>query len=169
MIYLASPYSHPDALVRAARFDAVCSAAARLIQAGRTVFSPVVHGHPLVRFGLPTDWAFWQQFDTEHLRHCDEVVVLQIDGWQESEGVRAEVAWASTLGKRVEYLEPKNALISLSSWSSPHVAPVGHEAQPAADGPVGRTRSPTPTAPVPRDHVAIRSAPRTGTLPCQKP
>jgi Domain of unknown function (DUF1937). len=47
MIYLASPYSHPDPLVREARFDAACRAMADLVHAGQIVFSPIVHGHPL--------------------------------------------------------------------------------------------------------------------------
>jgi hypothetical protein len=89
LIYLASPYSHPDPLVREARFDAACRATVDLIRAGHVVFSPIVHGHPLARFGLPTDWSFWQRFDEEHLRRCCEVLVLQADGWRESEGVRA--------------------------------------------------------------------------------
>jgi hypothetical protein len=105
MIYLASPYSHPDPPIREARFNAACRATAELVLAGRAVFSPIVHGHPLVRFGLPTDWSFWQRFDEEHLRLCDEVLVLQIDGWRESVGVRAEVEFAAALGNRVAYLE----------------------------------------------------------------
>ena len=44
MIYLASPYSHPDPLVRQARFDAACHAAAGPIQAGHAVVAPIVHG-----------------------------------------------------------------------------------------------------------------------------
>jgi hypothetical protein len=32
---------------------------------------------------------------------CDEVVVLMIDGWRESVGVRAEIGLAGELGKRV--------------------------------------------------------------------
>jgi Domain of unknown function (DUF1937) len=169
MIYLASPYSHPDPLVCKARFDAACRATADLIRAGKTVFSPIVHGHPLVHFGLATDWTFWQRCAREYLRWSDEVLVLQIDGWQESEGVRAEMALASALGKRVDYLEPKNDAISLNFRSSPHVAPVGHEAHPPADGPVGRTRDPTPTSPNLGNHVPGRAAPRIGTLPCPKP
>jgi hypothetical protein len=108
MIYIASPYSHPDPLVREARFDAACRATADLFLAGRAVFSPIVHGHPLVRFGLPTDWAFWQRFDTEHIRRCDEVLVLRIDGWDGSVGVRAEIEFATALGKRVENLAAEN-------------------------------------------------------------
>jgi hypothetical protein len=109
MIYLASPYSHPDPLVRQARFEAACQATADLVRAGHAAFSPIVHGHPLVRFGLPTDWSFWQRFDIERIRRCDEVLVLQIDGWRESEGVRAEVKLASALGKRVEFVREERA------------------------------------------------------------
>jgi len=104
MIYLVSPYSHPDALVREARFDAACRATADLVRADRVVFSPIVHGHPLVRYGLPTDWSFWQRFDLEHLRRCDEVLLLQVDGWRESEGVGAEMELAAGMGKQVEFV-----------------------------------------------------------------
>ena len=106
MIYLASPYSHPDPLVRQGRFDVACRAAARLISAGRPVIAPVVQGHPLVRFGVRGDWSFWAPLAREYIARCDEVVVLQLDGWRESEGVRAEMALARELGKRVDYLEP---------------------------------------------------------------
>jgi hypothetical protein len=106
MMYLASPYSHSDPRVREARFDAACRATAELVLAGQAVFSPIVHGHPLVRFGLPTDWSFWQRFDEAQIRRCDEVLVLRIDAWDESVGVRAEIEFAAALGKRVTWMEP---------------------------------------------------------------
>lgn len=106
MIYLASPYSHSEAVVREERFRAACQATARLIAAGHVVFSPIVHGHPLVHHGLPTDWSFWEQFDRDHLVRCDEVVVLTLDGWRESVGVAAEIRIAEELGKPVRYLAP---------------------------------------------------------------
>lgn len=59
MIYLASPYTHPDPAVRQRRFDAACRAAAQMIRAGSMVFSPVVHSHPLTHYGLPFDWRAW--------------------------------------------------------------------------------------------------------------
>lgn len=104
MIYLASPYSHSEAVVREERFRAACRATARLIAAGHVVFSPIVHGHPLVHHGLPTDWSFWERFDRDHLVRCDEVVVLTLDGWRESVGVAAEIRIAEELGKPVRYL-----------------------------------------------------------------
>ena len=104
MIYLASPYSHPDPVVRDRRYLAACRAAVDLLKTGETVFSPVVQGHALSRLGLPTDWQFWERHDREHLRLCDEVAVLALDGWRDSIGVRAEIEIAREFGKPVRYL-----------------------------------------------------------------
>jgi hypothetical protein len=109
MIYLASPYSHPDPAIREQRFQAACQAAAALLRAGQVVFSPVVHSHPLVAHGLPSDWAFWQHVDRECLQRCDEVVVLMLDGWEESVGVREEIWIAVELAKPVRYLAAEAA------------------------------------------------------------
>lgn len=121
MIYLASPYSHPEAAIREARFQAVCQAAAALIRAGQVVFSPIAHSHGMVTFGLPTDWPFWERCDREHLARCDEVMVLTLGGWRESAGVTAEIRIAGELGKRVRYLAPEAA-------GSPTLAHVAEEA-----------------------------------------
>jgi hypothetical protein len=106
VIYLASPYSHPDPLVRQARFDAACRAAAALVAGGKAVLAPIVQGHSLVRYGVPGDWSFWAPLARTFIARCDEVVVLQIDGWRVSHGVQAEMALASELGKRVDFFEP---------------------------------------------------------------
>lgn len=107
MIYLASPYSHPDAAVREERFDAACRATAALLRSGQPVFSPIAHTHGLVAHGLPTDWSWWEPFDREHLLRCDELAVLLLDGWRESVGVTAEIRIARELGKPVRYLAPE--------------------------------------------------------------
>jgi hypothetical protein len=73
MVYLASPYSHPDPAVREQRFHAACRATAALLRAGCVVFSPIVHSHALVAHGVPTDWAFWQ--------HADRRILLR-DRWR---------------------------------------------------------------------------------------
>ena len=104
MIYLASPYTHPDPAVVEWRFEAACQAAAALIRQGKTVFSPIAHSHSICRYGLPGDWQFWQRHDRKHLSACDEVVVLTLEGWQESHGVQAEIALARSLGKPVSFV-----------------------------------------------------------------
>jgi hypothetical protein len=113
MIYLAGPYSHPDPAVRERRYREACRVTAALLRAGRHVFSPIVHGHPLVEFGMPTDWESWQRIDREHLRRCDEVLVLTLDGWQDSAGVLAEVRQAAQLGLPVRHLDPT---ADLDAW-----------------------------------------------------
>ena len=112
MIYLASPYSHPEAEVRQRRFDAACRAAAALICQGQTVFSPIAHSHNICCYGAPSDWRFWQRHDLTFLAMCDEVVVLKLDGWEQSVGVQAEIAAARTLGKPVTFLDVVNAVAS---------------------------------------------------------
>ena len=149
MIYLASPYTHPDPAVREQRFLAACQATAALIHAGHVVFSPIVHSHPLSGHGLPTTWAFWRQQDQAYLERCDEVVVLMLDGWRESAGVQGEIQLADELGKPVRFWEPGEDVASTggavvfgharprrlgyaAGLAVPHVAHVG--ARPAAPG-----------------------------------
>ena len=118
MIYVCSPYTHPDPAVREQRFHAACAMTARLMLEGHVVYSPIVHSHPLVAHGLPINWSFWQYFDLRHLEFSDEVVVLMLDGWEQSAGVRAEIEKATELGKPVWYRAPLGA----TTPTSAHVA-----------------------------------------------
>lgn len=104
LCYLASPYSHPDPMVRQQRADATCRAAAELIRQGKVVFSPIAHSDTLCRYGLPLDWGFWQHIDRRFLEACDEVAVLLLAGWQDSVGVKEELAIARELGKPVTFI-----------------------------------------------------------------
>jgi len=105
LVYLACPYTHDDAAEREARFEAANQAAAAMMSAGGFVFSPITHGHPLAAFGLPTDWKYWQAYDRRILEQCDELAILDIPGWPESEGVAAEVAIATGLGLPVYFVD----------------------------------------------------------------
>ena len=112
MVYLASPYSHPDLNVREERFRAACQAAADLMREGHLVFSPVAHTHPIAQFGLPAEWAFWESQDRHFLERCDEAVVLTLDGWEDSAGVLAEIQIAKELDKPVRYLAPEGLTLA---------------------------------------------------------
>jgi nucleoside 2-deoxyribosyltransferase len=119
VLYLASPYSHPDLAVREQRYRAACAATAALLRSGVIVFAPIVHSHPLVEYGLPTGWEFWERCDREHLQRCDEVAVLMLDGWRDCAGVQAEVRLATELGKPIRYLDPEDLLGSLPTEDRP--------------------------------------------------
>jgi nucleoside 2-deoxyribosyltransferase len=106
MIYLASPYTHPDHRVRQRRFEEACRAAAALLRAGVAVFSPVAHSHPIARYGLPTSWDYWATVDREFLARCDVLAVLTLPGWRESVGVQAEMACARELHIPIVFVAP---------------------------------------------------------------
>ena len=139
MIYLASPYSHPDPAIREQRYHAACRATAALLRIGHTVFSPIVHSHPLASLGLPTDWKFWARFDRDHLERCDEVWVLTLDGWRESVGVREEIRIARQLGRPVRRLAPEASAVSPTfAHVASGSAPLASGLAPPGVGPVGR-------------------------------
>ena len=92
-IYLASPYSHPSPMIRHSRFQAALAAAARLMADGHIVFSPIAHSHPIeaMCFAEPKPGTFWKAQDEPLLRAASRLIVLQIDGWQESKGIQWEM------------------------------------------------------------------------------
>nr|BDD48337.1 hypothetical protein 13 [Candidatus Omnitrophota bacterium] len=107
MIYLATPYSHPDPKVRAERFQKALKTMARLIKSGHKVFSPIVQTHLLAQFRIPTSWNYWGAYDSYFLKQCKELWVLKIDGLETSRGVKAEIRKAKKYGIPIKYIEYK--------------------------------------------------------------
>lgn len=106
MLYVCSPYSHPDPAVREQRFHMACESAGRLMSAGHIVFCPVSHTHPIaVAVELPTGWDFWRKQDEWFVEHCTALVVVMMEGWGQSNGARAELRLAGELGKPIAYVE----------------------------------------------------------------
>jgi len=104
-IYLAGPYSHPDAEVRHARYQALTAKAAELMLENYVVFSPITHGHAVAMgHNLPTDFAWWELQCLGMLRHASKLVVLTLDGWEHSKGVEVEVEFARKSGISIEYI-----------------------------------------------------------------
>lgn len=95
MIYLASPYSHPDPAVRQKRYEQTMAAQAYLLRQGQHVYSPIVACHPMaLAHDLPTDAAWWAEYNLDMLTRCSDVYVLCLNGWEKSKGVAQEIEWA---------------------------------------------------------------------------
>ncbi len=105
MIYLASPYTHPDPAVRDARYRSVSRKAADMLRNGIAVFSPIVYSHALAALGLPTTWPFWRALDRTMIAASSEVWVLMLPGWKESVGVQAEIQIAREMGKPFSFIK----------------------------------------------------------------
>lgn len=105
-IYLASPYTHHDPAVKEERYQAACRAAGKLMEEDRIVFCPIAHSHPIEVMGMAQvqSGSFWKRQDISILRHASELMVLCIDGWRDSTGIKWEIEMALQLGIPVSYI-----------------------------------------------------------------
>ena len=108
IVYVASPYTHPDPAIQEKRFQDVCRFSAGLFQQGICAFSPIAYTHPIAQYGLPTGFEFYMDYDIAILNACAEMIVLMLDGWQDSEGVQAEIEIAKAMGLPIRYVEPED-------------------------------------------------------------
>lgn len=108
--YLASPYSDPAELVRLRRFRQVRRAAGLFVLAGVPVYSPIVHGHTVnaeIADLIPEAEAHdtWLSQCTPLVRGSAQIVVLTLEGWEDSRGVAREIGLALDLGIPVRKLD----------------------------------------------------------------
>lgn len=110
MIYLASPYTHPDPEVVKFRVAEAARWTAEAWRRGYTVFSPVVHGQALVdtNITMPMTHEFWLSHDWNFLNLAEELWVLMLPGWGDSRGVNKEIDWwLEAFGERsITYWQP---------------------------------------------------------------
>ena len=102
--YLAAPYTHPDKRVVEERMLKLCKADAFLMKAGIFTVSPLMKHFIIHHADLPGDWNYWKNYSLSLLCAVDQVIVLMLDGWRESEGVTAEILIAKNMGIPVVYL-----------------------------------------------------------------
>ena len=116
IIYLACPYTDPDASVRQLRFDLATAVAADLIRAGHIVYSPITMTHPIdiVLAGKSNTLGsdYWVAFDEAFMEMCSEMVVIRLDGWQRSSGIRREIAYFTEHKKPIRYIDPPYSVLS---------------------------------------------------------
>ena len=111
LIYLASPYAHESAKVREARLEAVRFVCGRLVNEGKIVLSPMVYLGELALFRGVHPPQGWYAFDLQLLARSDELLVLQLPGWEDSKGVMVEIAGAQTKGIPVRLMSLEEAAL----------------------------------------------------------
>ena len=114
IIYLGCPYTHSDPKVREERFEKATRAAAHLIEKGHIVYSPITMTHPidlvLAAEGDTLGSAYWVAFDQAFMECCAEMLVLKLDGWEQSSGIQREMEFLKKQGRPVRFLDP-NAIV----------------------------------------------------------
>jgi nucleoside 2-deoxyribosyltransferase len=105
-IYLCCAYSHPDPEVREQRVQQADECAAWLLEQGYNVFSPLSHSHRIAHhMGNHNDGDFWVNLCMDFVDWCDVIAIMKIEGWNKSEGIKKELAWAVEDGKPVMEIE----------------------------------------------------------------
>jgi len=109
MIYLSAPYTHEDPQVQQKRFEIINETAAYIIYSMKyLLFSPISHGHSIFvnREDLDPGIDYWERYEKRIMPLCSEIIVLCIEGWKESAGVKREIALAKELHLKIRYWEP---------------------------------------------------------------
>lgn len=114
--YLGSPYTivgmeglteQAKANRRTRRFKQVCAKAAELMLAGEKVFCPIAHSHPIEVHGMNEvkSGDFWLAQDFAILQFANKLTVFRMEGWELSDGLRREIAFAKELNIPVTYID----------------------------------------------------------------
>lgn len=79
---------------------------AELTRRGKICYSTVSAMHHIsLDFDLPKSWEYWKKHCNTMIMHAYEVHVLCLDGWEESEGVQAEIEIAKMFSKKITYVK----------------------------------------------------------------
>ena len=96
-IFLACPYSHSDPQVTEQRFIACNEVAAQIVESGAAVYSQVSMSHPinaaLAAKDNNTIGALWGPVDQVFMETMDELIVLDLPGWDASSGIKRELEY----------------------------------------------------------------------------
>jgi Domain of unknown function (DUF1937) len=117
--YLSSPYTkYPFGPGQA--FIDVCKIAAKLMDLGIPIFCPIAHTHPISSFTRhdPLDSEFWQTTNQTLMAGARAgLIVVQMEGWENSSGVAAEIEYFSKIGRPIFYLFPSDfAIEHFMNW-----------------------------------------------------
>lgn len=96
--FLISPYSDPSPVVMEERYTKTLAAVAYLyFSRSVAVYSPIIHWHPVAtRFNLNKDVDTWRTANAPLLRDASDVIVLELPGWLDSNGVASELSAVAT-------------------------------------------------------------------------
>lgn len=106
--YLASPYTHASPLEREHRYLAAAHALRQFLEAKIWIYSPIVHCHELAKvYIMPKEASFWKEYNFAMIRAGRRLRILRLPGWDNSVGVKEEIAYAIQLGKPLIYHNPE--------------------------------------------------------------
>lgn len=107
LAYLASPYTNFEGGHFAAWCDAA-TVAGKLVAAGIPLYCPIAHSHPMVVYADldPCDLSIWNPLNDQFMPFCKALIVVHLDGWDQSEGIKREVAYFEKIRRPIYDCDP---------------------------------------------------------------
>jgi len=107
-IYVATPYStNADAALMLQRANDTAWYVGNLMHKHREYFfySPVVYFRQIaLECDLPHTREFWWGVNKYALDRANEIWVLKMDGWDESDGVKEEIEYARSINLPIKFI-----------------------------------------------------------------
>jgi hypothetical protein len=104
-IFLACPYSHAKQSVTHDRYIQCNKVAATIVESGNAVFSQVSMSHPINLAFEGKDSAaigkLWEPVDAVFMEMMEELIILDLPGWDLSSGIKREIEFFKAKGRRV--------------------------------------------------------------------
>ncbi len=106
MIYLASPLFAIENYKMAHRYGATKYWVNRLQQqTSEWIYSPILHYYESAnQYNLPKDYLYWQRINHQAIDLSSALWVLMLPGWEKSQGIADEIAYAKEKGKNIVFL-----------------------------------------------------------------
>lgn len=107
-IFVAGPFNHPDKKVKDYRTRTIAQYCVKIFNEGNFPVSALLSGLAIVNYSclpVPTDTETWRNFSIKYVEGCDELHILKLEGWEESSGLKTEIATAERLGILIKYFD----------------------------------------------------------------
>lgn len=112
LVYVAAPYSDSNPSIVDQRMIDYCKADAYLLSQGYFTIAPLLKHYVKDHASLPDNWDYWKNYCKANLNHCESMIVIMLEGWNESEGVQAEIRLCYEYNIPIYYYDPINNKIS---------------------------------------------------------
>jgi hypothetical protein len=121
--YVGTPYSRYEAGLQSAYEDA-CRQTARLMRERVPVYCPIAHSHGIaIHGGLdPVNGIFWSNANYPLMLPAVGLLVVEMAGWRDSEGLELEIQYFKDLHRPVISIVPgwQSLPVKLQQWMIRH-------------------------------------------------
>lgn len=113
--YLCHPYTNKDVNIEASRLMKVHQIYAKLARQGVKCYSPVAATIlAAMHHKMPTSHEFWKELNETFIFNSMGIILIKMHGWEESEGVAHELAYAGVVNKRIHQIHAHTTHITLN-------------------------------------------------------